>query len=166
MIDMRKAILIIGIVGILGTIGGCKTTRQIQREVVRDTIAIYHHDTVRVERVKYLTKDSIVKDTIIIVKDTAGKIVYKEVIRDRFVGANKADTASFYVARKDSAARKKESAREEIKREKKEKTRLGEYVGSALKILGGICLIGGIYIIGRRAGSARSAGGNMGKSAP
>lgn len=163
MIDMRKAILIIGIVGILGTIGGCKTTRQIQREVVRDTIAIYHHDTVRVERARWITKDSVARDTVFIVKDTAGRVVYKEVIRDRYVRAQEADTASFYVARKDSAARKKESAREEIKREKKEKTRLGEYVGNALKILGGICLMGGIYIIGRRAGSARSAGGNMGK---
>lgn len=101
-------------------LGGCKTTRQVQREVIRDTIAVYHHDTVRVERVKYLTKDSIVKDTIIIVKDTAGKIVYKEVIRDRYVGANKADTARFYVARKDSATTKKEARREEIKEVNKE----------------------------------------------
>lgn len=115
---MGKIIALLGIVCII--FGSCKTTRQIQREVVRDTIALYHHDTVRVERVKYLTKDSIVRDTIIIVKDTAGKVIYKEVIRDRYIRTNKADTARFSTIVKDSAITKKDAHREEIKQVKKE----------------------------------------------
>lgn len=146
---MRKIITLLGIVLIASIFSGCKTTHQIQREVVRDTIAIYHHDTVRVERVKVLTKDSIVKDTIIIVKDTAGKVVYKEVIRDRYVRANKADTARFSTIVKDSAITKKDARREEVRQAKKESviSRALESIGLSVIF---IAIIGLVYWLSKK----------------
>lgn len=97
----RLTILIIVLVELISLIG-CKTTHDIQKVVVRDTITSVHRDTVRVENIRYIGRDSIIRDTIVIVKDTAGKIVYKEIIRDRELRENKGDTARFYSSRQDS----------------------------------------------------------------
>lgn len=97
----RLIVLIIGLVGLISLIG-CKTTKEVERVVVRDTITSIHRDTVRVESIRYIGRDSIIRDTIVIVKDTAGKIVYKEIIRDRELRLNRGDTARFYSGRQDS----------------------------------------------------------------
>lgn len=108
----RLIVLIIGLIGLISLIG-CKTTHEVERVVVRDTITSVHRDTVRVENIRYIGRDSIIRDTIVIVKDTAGKIVYKEIIRDRELRLNKGDTARFYSSRQDSAISHKNALTEQ-----------------------------------------------------
>lgn len=146
---MRKIIIgIIGAVGILG-LTGCKSHKDIERVEVRtDTVRVYHRDTIKVERVRYVGRDSIVRDTILIQTDTAGRVIYKEVIRWREIRQNKADTARFYAAKQDSAVENKNAAREEIKTEVRKKKSVPYWVG----IVGIVGVIGVIWLVKRKRG--------------
>lgn len=108
----RLVVLIIVLIGLISLIG-CKTTHEVERVVVRDTITSVHRDTVRLENIRYIGRDSIIRDTIVIVKDTAGKIIYKEIIRDRVLRLNRGDTARFYSSTQDSTLSHKNALTEQ-----------------------------------------------------
>lgn len=107
-----------GIVGMICVacllLWGCKTTREVEREVVRDTVLIVRHDTVQQERVVVSKMETVVSDTIFIVSDTTGRVVYKEVVRNRYVNAGKADTARIYSTSKDSVYAKKNATTQRV----------------------------------------------------
>lgn len=100
----RFIVFLIALIGLIGLVG-CKTTSEVSRVQKSDTVVVIHSDTVSLWKTQILWRDSIVRDSIMIERDTTGRIVYKEVVRNRYVRLHHHDTIILYQSSRDSTAR-------------------------------------------------------------
>lgn len=82
----------------------CRTAREVERITVHDTLRSDHTDTLTLWKTKYLLRDTIARDTVLIERDTTGRVIYKEVTRLRTLRLHHTDTVFLYRSASDTTA--------------------------------------------------------------
>lgn len=82
----------------------CRTAREVERITVHDTLRSDHTDTLTLWKTKYLLRDTIARDTVLIERDTTGRVIYKEVTRLRTLRLHHTDTIILYRSVSDTTA--------------------------------------------------------------
>lgn len=102
---LRALIGILLIEFILLGLCSCHTNRYAEKIQTHDTIRLHHTDTLFLWKTKILMRDTIARDTVLIERDTTGRIIYKEVTRFRTLRFHHTDTLFLYRSATDTTAR-------------------------------------------------------------
>lgn len=140
---MRGKVIVYVGVAVMCMCVGCKSSRVAEAEAVRDTIVRFHSDTVVRDRIVVEWRERERRDSVIIREDSAGRVIYKEIWRDRYVDRYKVDSSRVYKARADSAVRARAEKREVVK--EKKRNCHGWTIAGILICVGGIVGLG--YVI-------------------
>lgn len=141
--EQALLVLVLAIVAIvLSWVCSCKTIEKVERIEVHDTLRVVKTDTLMKTEKVVEWRDSVVHDSVKIWMDQEGKVVYKEVVRDRFVNVQRTDCLDLYRSRCDSLV--KRSKGKEVKKEKEIVEKVdysGWWAFSVVLLLVGIVLL-------------------------
>lgn len=136
-----KVIVIVGAAVIGMFVCGCRSSRVMEAETVRDTVVRFRSDTVVRERVRVEWRERVRHDSVIVREDSAGRVIYKEIWRTMQRAEAVEASKSEYKSRVDSAVRAKVETREVVKEKKGRGRGYGWCVGAG-------CLIGIVAVVG------------------